>query len=175
MDRSLYHAGNLLLLALLVGGSVFVFDTLPERVPIHYGIDGTPDRWTERSWFAWMLIPGLAVLLTGMMYGLARFMRRHPDHINTPDPKRYQQLSAEQKQTVVDQQMGMMWGITLAMNLMFVAIQWGGYQASIGVQDGLPLWSMLSIAAFVVVTMVLALRALTTSNKLIKTLSGAAQ
>ena len=59
-------------------------DTLPDNVPIHWGIDGQPNGWVDKGRLPWVLalISGLGI----MVYLLLRFIR-------DIDPKRNAQLN----------------------------------------------------------------------------------
>ena len=171
MTRSLLHAANLLVLALLLGVSFFVFDGLPERIPVHFGAGGEPDRYADTTLLSWMLLPLLGVVLTGMMYGLARLIMRMPNHLNMPNQKRYQALPLEAKLQVVDAQTDLFYAISAGLNIMFVMLQAGSYQVAMGEAAGLPVYSWLAIALFVAFSTGLAVVAVSKSSRLVKELS----
>jgi len=63
MTRWLYLAITLTVAALAGSAYVylFAFDRLPEQVPVHWGINGTPDKWVPRSeaWVNFWLMPAV--------------------------------------------------------------------------------------------------------------------
>jgi uncharacterized membrane protein len=69
--------------ALLAGGALWLhlhWDQIPDRFPIHWGVDGQPNGWATRS-FAGLYVPLLtgAILCAGMgflAYALLRWSRR---------------------------------------------------------------------------------------------------
>ena len=174
IPKTTTDAVNYLILALMIGGSVFVYGNLPERIPIHYGIDGTPDRFAGTSWLSWMLLPGLAVLLTAMMYGIGRLLYRWPDQLNTPHQKAYRALPPEAKRVVIADQEQMLAIVTLGMNVMFAVLQYRGYLTATGQAEGLGWISWGAIVGFTVATLALCIRAVAKTGDLIKRLSAEA-
>ena len=75
---------NLLLLAALLGGSAAAWPHLPERIPAHFDLSGTPDRWVETSWLSWFALPLIAVELNALLYAAAVLSTRDPRRINMP-------------------------------------------------------------------------------------------
>lgn len=171
MPRSVTNALNLLLLSLLIGLSILVYDSLPQEIPVHYGADGTPDRFTSTSWLSWMVLPLIALALTCLMEFISRILPRVPDQLNVPQQKKYQALPLADKLIVISGQQDLLAQITLGMNVMFVALQYGAYQVSMGLEDTLPWWAVGCILGFVVFTMVVAIRAIQQRSTLINALT----
>lgn len=44
-----------LLIVAAVAVSIVLYPSLPEQVPTHFGMDGTPNGWSSRFWGAWLL------------------------------------------------------------------------------------------------------------------------
>lgn len=57
------------LIVLTCGATAAVYGWLPERIPIHWNIEGRVDGYGDREWAVW-LTPGLAVLLNLLFLGL---------------------------------------------------------------------------------------------------------
>jgi uncharacterized protein DUF1648 len=57
---------------------VLVWDALPARVPIHFGVTGRPDRYGSKSML--LILPAVAVALTLLLTLVARF----PQSFNYP-------------------------------------------------------------------------------------------
>jgi hypothetical protein len=49
---------------LLVAYVASVYPTLPETIPVHFGLDGTPNRWGNKTEMLWLI--GLAALFPGL-------------------------------------------------------------------------------------------------------------
>jgi uncharacterized membrane protein len=57
----------LLLIAVAIAFSLAVYSRLPERVPVHWGISGTPDRYGSRLEGAFLL-PGIMAALLALLW-----------------------------------------------------------------------------------------------------------
>ncbi|HOX43516.1 MAG TPA: DUF1648 domain-containing protein [Myxococcota bacterium] len=61
---------------------------LPERLPIHFLSDGTPNGWAETSWLTALAMPltavGIFVLIALGGLAIMRSARRHPRYLNLP-------------------------------------------------------------------------------------------
>lgn len=55
--------------AAMVGASLWVWDQAPDSLPVHFGLDGTPDRWGSKL-EALLAIPALTGVLGALMAGL---------------------------------------------------------------------------------------------------------
>jgi hypothetical protein len=68
-----------------IGYGVFSYGSLPARIPVHFGWDGTPDRWVPRSVAAVMLLPvssfvvGTGLGALALLVSRAKRSVRHPD------------------------------------------------------------------------------------------------
>lgn len=61
----------LLILALMLGLAAWAWPTTPDRVPVHWGIDGTPDRWGTRV-EGLLIFPSVALIFYVMFLVLPR-------------------------------------------------------------------------------------------------------
>ena len=52
------------------------YPALPERIPTHFGITGTPDAWSEKSFASVLLLPVMGVI-QGLGLGLMCFLVAH--------------------------------------------------------------------------------------------------
>lgn len=71
-------------LAVATGVNIARYPTLPDRIPIHFGFDGTPDSWAAKSiWSVFgvlIIAASVVVLLTALSFVAARFTTRpQPD------------------------------------------------------------------------------------------------
>ena len=132
MSRKLPLICSVVLLLLMIGGSIAVWDHLPERMPLHFGIDGRPDSWGGKTFMSWFLLPAIAVGLTIMMYVLASWIMRRPDLINMPDRKKFLELPPEQRRKVLMAMQGLLHWVGVMLNLTFLIVQYGSYRAAIG-------------------------------------------
>ncbi len=70
----LVHGLNAGLALLLIGGSLWAFPRLPVRIPRHFGLGGTADAYWAATLVHWMLVPAIALIVVGLVYGTATAM-----------------------------------------------------------------------------------------------------
>jgi len=121
------------MLAVLWGWSLWVFDHLPDRIPMHFDAAGIPDRWGAASWGNWLLVPLTALGLAAMMYGIAWGVSHiPPKHINMPRKDRFLVLPPEAQGRVVGVLRAMMYWLTVPMVVIFMVAQFSMYAAARG-------------------------------------------
>lgn len=92
---------NFLLLAALFAGSLLVWPDLPQQIPVHFGLGGKADRWSESTLSNWMMIPLVALGLTLLLYGFAfASASRNLPLTNMPDSERYERLPPDRQRAV---------------------------------------------------------------------------
>ncbi|MEI7657699.1 MAG: DUF1648 domain-containing protein [Phycisphaerae bacterium] len=82
------------------------YPRLPDRIPIHFDMSGTPDGWAAKSAATWFLLPGLATLLTLALMGAGLVMipalaRHKPQLINIPSKERFLALDADARAAAI--------------------------------------------------------------------------
>ncbi len=123
---------NLVLLAGLLGGSALAYPRLPERMPLHFGLDGTPDRWAETSLASWFMLPLVALALNLLLYGAAALSTRNARLVNLPGKERLLALPLERQRAVLRRMREGMESLTAPLTLAFCLIQIGVYRTAIG-------------------------------------------
>ncbi len=126
------HLTNAVLLLGLFVWSTAVWPSLPAEIPAHFGPDGQPTRWEERSLWRWFTMPIVALLLTTMNYGFAGAVRRWPRMVNLPDKERFLRLPEREREPVLALLRQMMYGISVPLLLVFGLIQYGTWRAALG-------------------------------------------
>lgn len=126
MTRGL-HLLNGLLLAALVGGSLFVYPELPERIPLHFGADGQADRWGDRTLLSWMALPLIGLATAALMTGVGIMLPRNPKWINMPDKDRLLQLPDYLQRWVIEGVAVTLQATTFVTLTMFAVIQYGSW------------------------------------------------
>jgi len=123
-----------LLLALIIG-SVIVWPTLPERIPIHFGFDGKADNWTDRSFWAWFILPLIAVFSSALIVVMSWLVQRRPEVINLPDRTAFLALTPARRQPVIDTLRRSMYLLAMIITIMLGIMQIGSYRTALG-NDG---------------------------------------
>jgi uncharacterized membrane protein len=79
--------------------ALITWDSLPERIPLHFDFHGVPDRWGAPSVANWLGMPILSSVMSIAMGGAALFtgaLARHmPGIVNVPDKALWLALPAD--------------------------------------------------------------------------------
>ena len=136
--RRRIHLFNGGLALLLVGGSLWVIPRLPARIPRHFGLGGTADAYWEATLLHWMLVPAIALVVVGLVYGAAWGIGRASGSINVPNQQQYDALGPAAKHVVGRDVQVFLYGTATAMLVVFGAAQWGTYQVATSATATLP-------------------------------------
>lgn len=137
------------LLGLYVAATVLVWPRLPARIPIHFGLGGNPNRWTD-TMESWFLLPAIAVTMVLMIQGLGWAARRTPQLWNVPEKERFLGLPSEQRAPIVATLEAFLGVAAVLVTLLFAAIQVGIYTTATGRTEGLPWYVDLAMVAVLV-------------------------
>jgi hypothetical protein len=151
----LVHWINLLLLAAVVGGSVWAWPHLPARIPAHLGADGEVTRWTGRTAWSWFLLPLVTLATVALNYGIAALLPGRPHLMNLPDRKRFLALPPERRAPVIARMQDFLYGFSAPLIVLMGAIQWTMYRAAVGT-DGAADVLVVLLASFLLTPLVLA-------------------
>ena len=132
------HVVNAGLLALLIGGSLWAYPALPEQIPRHFGLYGQADAYWATTLLRWMLLPIVAVVTGGIVYGSAWLIGQAPDAVNVPNQAQYDQLSPHQKRLVTASVQRAVCWMNAPLFVVFGAIQSGGYHVATTAATALP-------------------------------------
>jgi uncharacterized membrane protein len=148
-----------ILLALTIWShAIRAWPELPDRIPIHYGIDGTPDGFADRSAWTWFglstLGSGISLLICCLLPVMALSMaRRNSQLINVPD-RRYYQLPTAGRIEVVRCMMQPIAWLGIWMGTLFLHLQYGAEQIAHGAWERMPGWPMWVLLALIAVSVI---------------------
>jgi hypothetical protein len=100
--RTAIRALHLVALLALAGGSVWAYQSLPARYPIHFDLAGRPDRWAEKGPWIWAGLPALALLLAVLLPLTLRLARKAPALLNIPRKDLYLDLPPGARERVLE-------------------------------------------------------------------------
>lgn len=162
MDRA-FGLAVLLVGVASLGRSIHWYPLLPEQFPIHFSGDGRPDRWVNKNWVVWLLLPIMAfALATTMLYfakWIPKLAENSPSSVNVPDKKRFVQLSAPARMQVLLPTATYLRWVGLLLIMLFAYILEGIAQVALGVMEKLPHWPVLAFLVGVLGALPLMLRA----------------
>ncbi|MEL6614905.1 MAG: DUF1648 domain-containing protein [Bacteroidota bacterium] len=114
--------------------AVWAYAALPERIPLHFGIDGTPDRWGDRSLAGWLLLPLVGIGMAALMDGVGQWALRNPEKqtINLPQSDAIMALPVERRLPVLRRAIAMTNAVAVLLLVAFAILQIGDYAAALG-------------------------------------------
>lgn len=123
---------NLVLVVAMAGLALWAWPRLPDTIPVHFGIDGRPDGWADRSLASWFLLPGVALALTALMGAFRVLIRRYPRMVNLPDRTKLSELPEAAREPVLEMLSGFLAMVQAEMLVIFGLIQLASYRAAMG-------------------------------------------
>jgi len=130
--KRFFDSVNVGLMAAMLAFAVWTWPDLPHRIPTHFGIDGRPDAWGDRTVLSWFGIPLIAVTLTLAMYWFRALMPRHPTWVNLPDRRRLSDLPKAARRPVLELMSGFMALVQTHLLVIFAIIQLASYRTALG-------------------------------------------
>jgi uncharacterized membrane protein len=158
MLRTLGYGTLVATIAFMWGVAIALRPGLPERIPLHFTIDGTPDQWGAPTVGNWFLIPILgssfALLFLGLALALPAIATRYPSIVNIPRKAEFLALPTEARRRVMASVSVMLSLVSSGMLLMFTHILYATAQVASGEWERAPVWIALAGIAFVIAIVV---------------------
>jgi uncharacterized membrane protein len=130
--RGFFDRVNTALMLGMVVVAIWVWPRLPDQIPTHFGLDGQPDAWSEKSLLSWFLLPAVAILLVAMMGVLRWVLPKKPRWVNLPDKTRLTDLPEVARGPVLEMLSGFLAVVQTEMLIIFALIQYGTYRGAMG-------------------------------------------
>lgn len=154
----LYGNLNLLLLMALFAGSAWAYPRLPERIPIHFGVSGEPDRWATRSALSWFFLPIIAAAVALFLHLASTYSARHPELWNLPGKRRFLALDEVRQAPIIAAMQEFMALIGVMVTALMSVIHASVYSASRSPEPQMPLWMLGAIGLWLLVLAIFAVR-----------------
>lgn len=123
---------NALFATAIVGFAVWVWPSLPERIPVHFGPDGQPDRWSDTTLVSWFLMPAIALATWAFIAAARAWVVRRPERMNLPSGGTLADYPAELRPAVVEHMKAFLSLVSLEVLLIFGLIVVGSYRTAMG-------------------------------------------
>lgn len=149
MNRTL-HVINTGLVVLLVAGSLWVYPTLPEQIPRHFGLGGTADAFWDASLAHWMVLPFCAIGTGALVYGAAWVIDWAPSSLSIPNREEYDALDPSAQRVVVGVVQRFLYGTAFGLFVLFSVFQVGTYQAAVAASNSLPTYVLGVFVVFLI-------------------------
>ncbi len=122
--RRFFHFLNGLLLIFIIQ-SYFTFrNSLPEKIPTHFKLDGTPDAWggNVRLIEFLFIALGMSVMMYLFVIFIPRLAEKYPSSINIPNKEQFMNLPPDVKKNYYLFISEFMAALTVTLNLMWLGI-----------------------------------------------------
>jgi len=138
--------------ALMWAVCAYTYSTLPARFPMHFDAAGEPDRFGEKSIGAWIALPAIFTLITGLFAAMAVFIpklgSKHPTWINVPEKSRFLALSEAARAKALEPMADLSLMMGPALHLLSIYIQWGSANVARGVTGALSPWPIALVLCY---------------------------
>ena len=126
----LVHTINIALALALIALSLNAYPELPDRIPLHFGAGGEPDRWGEPSLLSWMALPLIGVGTVLILYVTAAVVPKRPQLFNVPDRKKLLELPPHLQQWVIRGTLNVLYVLAASILLTFAGLQYGAWESA---------------------------------------------
>lgn len=124
--------------------AILMWDGLPERIPLHFGASGQPDRWGPPSAANWLLLPILCSVASLAMLGTSALIGwmavRCPELVNVPDKPLWSALPAAARERCLMPMRNLLAWLGVAMAALFGWVMAGTADVADGRASVLPWW-----------------------------------
>jgi len=131
----------------MFGIALWAWPRLPDQVPTHFGLDGLPDVWSQKSLVSWFLLPVAAVSLTAMIGAFHWVLPRKPGWVNLPDRTRLNELPEVARGSVLRMLSGFLSLVQTEILVIFALIQMSTYRVAMGQESQ---WIMILVLVLAV-------------------------
>jgi uncharacterized membrane protein len=116
----------------LWAASAAVYPSLPDRLPMHFALDGTVNRWDPTSVARWFLFPTAATALGALLIGLGVAARVRPELINYPGKEDLLALPQERRGPALTRLQAMMDWIAVSVVTCLALVEYVIFETAMG-------------------------------------------
>lgn len=137
------------------GVALGYWSDLPSKIPMHFGLNGQPDQFAEKSITSWFWLPTLAsVFACGFGLLLPKWVRSmaasNSALLNVPDQRRFRALPTDARLRVIDAMMEPMLWMAVVLQWLFAWIVYSTAKVALEDWQRLPMWPTITAIALVV-------------------------
>jgi uncharacterized membrane protein len=145
--------------------TLYLWNSLPDKIPTHFGISGTPDAWSSKSPLALLMIPliGLAI------FALLSVLYKYPQYSSWPTTLILMTIEENKREKIFHVYREMMAFTLFAISLMFAYIQFTILATANGRANGVdPLIMAAFLAVIITLLIYINVRMFITIRRLVK-------
>ncbi|MCP5496340.1 MAG: DUF1648 domain-containing protein [Leptospiraceae bacterium] len=148
--KTTYQILNIVLIAV---GTIWGFSTwnsIPDKIPVHFSFSGEPDRWTTKG-IELAIIILLPLLMSLFLYGMFVLSRKYPTLLNIPNKEKFLSLSKERQKPLWDILNEFISSLALLCSILFFSLYYSIVQVTIGTNANLN-WFMALVFIFFILS-----------------------
>lgn len=130
--RRAIDALNVALATATVAYSTWAWPRLPAEIPVHFGLDGQPDRWAPATASSWFMLPALSVALLLLILALREWAIRRPATFNLPGGKKLHDFDERLHVGILEHMRLVMALVSTEVLVIFGLIQAGSFRTATG-------------------------------------------
>lgn len=116
----------------IVGFALWAWPQLPEQIPTHFGIDGTADAWSPKTFGSWFGVSAMGLLIVLGLGWFRAMIPRKPNWVNLPDKTSLTDLPKVAREPVIEMLSGFSAIIQTEILVIFALIQLSTYRTALG-------------------------------------------
>jgi uncharacterized membrane protein len=168
--KRFYHSLSVILLIIIAGMVLFYWKDLPDKIPIHFNFEGTPDGWAGKENL--LILFAVALGVNGLFYLITlstSWLSKHPSLLNIPNKERFLALPEEKQQVYWELTKEFTAGMMASINILWTTLMWGTIRVCLGKLNKLPGWAIYpGLGILLIVVIMYAPRLILMPKKLIK-------
>ncbi len=130
--KRFFDSVNWVLVILMVAFAVWAWPHLPDEIPTHFGIRGTPDAWSEKTLLRWFTIPAVGIGLAGLLWLVRIILPHRPKWVNLPDRRCLTELPESCQKQILKMLAGFLALVQTELLVIFGLIEWASYRTALG-------------------------------------------
>jgi uncharacterized membrane protein len=130
--------------------TLYLWNTLPDKIPTHFGFSGAPDAWTPKSPLALLLIPLIGIAI----FALLAVLYKYPQYSSWPTTLILMTVEEEKREKIFHVFREMIAFTLFAVSLMFAYIQFSILATANGRANGVDPLIMAAFLAIIVTLLV---------------------
>ncbi|MBI5532863.1 MAG: DUF1648 domain-containing protein [Deltaproteobacteria bacterium] len=114
---------NLVILGGMALFAVWAYPTLPATYPVHFDMQGNPNRWVPGNSPEWFLVLGISVFINVVFVAISVSLPKMPISIvNVPHKERFLQLPSHQQRSILSSFSKMLLTLGLSVNVLMTGL-----------------------------------------------------
>jgi len=127
--------------------AVMYWDKLPSVIPVHFGFNGNPDSWAEKSLFYVLMLP----VIQTIMLAVFAFIYQKPQYSNIPTTMWLTALDDKSKKEAYILIRNMNVGVLVIVSILLTYMTYGMNYSALNTELGLNPYILLTVVAIMLV------------------------